>query len=112
MSSKRAVFGFLMGSLSYRAGFCTSLGEIKLLLHTTPITVQCIPSSHPSHPVPFEAAEAGADQRLPADGGGVHSQPGADEAPGGETGGQTLINMLFLSLCRGLNVAHSPTHIS
>lgn len=78
------------GSPSYRAGFCTLFGEIRLLLHTTPITVLCCPSSHPSHPVPFEAAEAGADQRLPADGGGVHSQPGADEAPGGETGGQTL----------------------
>lgn len=49
----------------------------------------CCFSSHPSHSVPSEAAEAGADQRLPTDGGGVHQKPGADEATGRETGGQT-----------------------
>lgn len=47
--------------------------------------------SHSSHSVPPEAAEAGADQRLPADGGGVHQEPGADEASGGETGGEPLL---------------------
>lgn len=85
-------------------------------MRTTFITVLCFSTSHPSHPVPFEAAEAGADQRLPADGGGVHSQPGADEAPGGETGGQTLINMrvtsFCFSVCCGLNAAHSPAIMS
>ena len=39
------------------------------------------PLSHPSHPVPPEAPEAGENQGLPADGGGVHQEPGADEAP-------------------------------
>lgn len=77
--------------------------------------VLCFPSSHPPHSMPFEAAEAGADQRLSADGGGVYSQPGADEAPRGETGGQTLINLcvksFFSVFCR-LNVAHSPAIIS
>ena len=34
-----------------------------------------------------QAAEAGAHQRLPVDGGGVHQEPGATEATGGETGG-------------------------
>lgn len=71
----------------------------------------CLPFSHPSHSVPLEAAEAGADQRLPPNGGGVHSEPGADEASGGETGGQTLMHMRLTSFsavyCR-LNVAHSP----
>lgn len=42
--------------------------------------------------MPFEAAEAGTDQRLPADGGGVHQEPGADEASGRETGGQPLLS--------------------
>lgn len=46
--------------------------------------------SHPSHSVPPEATKAGADQRLPTDGGRVHQEPGADEAPGGETGGESL----------------------
>ncbi len=43
--------------------------------------------------MPPEAAEAGADQRLPTDGGGVHQKPGADEASGGETGGQSILHM-------------------
>lgn len=47
----------------------------------------CLPFSHSSHSVPPKAAEAGADQRLPTDGGGVHQEPGADEASGGKTGG-------------------------
>ena len=37
--------------------------------------------------MPPEAAEAGAYQRLPTDGGGVHQEPGADETPGREAGG-------------------------
>lgn len=53
----------------------------------------CLPFSHPSHSVSPEAAEAGADQGLPADGGGIYQEPGADEASGGETGGQTLLHM-------------------
>lgn len=62
----------------------------------------CLPFSHPSHSVPPEAAEAGADQRLPTDGGGVHQEPGADEAFGGETRGQPLLHMCLthLLLCR------------
>ena len=40
--------------------------------------------------MPPEAAEAGTDQRLPTDGRGVHQEPGADEAPRRETGGQLL----------------------
>lgn len=43
--------------------------------------------SHSSHSVPPQAAETGAHQRLPTDGGGVHQEPGADEASGGEAGG-------------------------
>lgn len=43
--------------------------------------------------MPPEAAEAGADQRLPVDGGGVHQKPGADEASGREAGGQSLRHM-------------------
>lgn len=46
--------------------------------------------------MPSEAAEAGADQRLPPDGGGVHQKPGADEASGRETGGQPLLHMLHI----------------
>lgn len=38
--------------------------------------------------MPPQAAETGANQRLPTDGGGVHQESGADEASGGETGGQ------------------------
>lgn len=34
-----------------------------------------------------EAAEAGEDQRLSADGGGVHQEPRADETTRGKTGG-------------------------
>lgn len=37
--------------------------------------------------MPSEAAEAGEDQGLPPHGGGVHQEPGADEASGGEAGG-------------------------
>lgn len=40
--------------------------------------------------MPLEAAEAGTDQRLPTDGGGVHQEPGADETFGRETGGRPL----------------------
>ena len=43
--------------------------------------------------MPPEVAEAGADQRLLTDGGGVHQEPGADEASGGETGGQLLLHI-------------------
>lgn len=46
--------------------------------------------SHSPYSVPPEAPEAGTDQRLPSDGGGVHQKPGADETPGGETGGLHL----------------------
>lgn len=46
-----------------------------------------LPFSHSSHSVSPQAAETGADQRLPTDGGGVHQEPGADEASRGETGG-------------------------
>lgn len=59
----------------------------------------CLPFSHPSHSVPPEAAEAGADQRLPTDGGGVHQEPRADEASGGETGGQPLLHMCLTCFC-------------
>lgn len=68
----------------------------------------CLPFSHPSHSMPPEAAEAGADQRLPTDGGGVHQEPGADEASGGETGGQPSLHMCLACFCAvysGLNVA-------
>ena len=37
--------------------------------------------------MPSEAFEAGADQGLLADGGGVHQEPGEAEAPGGEERG-------------------------
>lgn len=40
--------------------------------------------------MPSEATEAGADQGLPTDGGGVHQKPGADETPGRKTGGEFL----------------------
>lgn len=43
--------------------------------------------SHPSQPLPTEAAEAGEDQRLPSDGRGIHPEPGTDETVGGEAGG-------------------------
>lgn len=51
--------------------------------------------------MPSQAAETGANQRLPPDGGGVHQESGADEASGGETGGQPLLQRVmanFVSL--------------
>ena len=44
-------------------------------------------SSDTTHTLSPEAAEAGAHQGLPVDGGGIHQEPGASEATGGETGG-------------------------
>lgn len=71
---------------------------MMLLIHVLQVNelgVSCAASalvfSHPSHSVPPQAAETGANQRLPADGGGVHQESGADEASGGETGGQPLL---------------------
>lgn len=58
-----------------------------------------LPFSHSSHSVPPKAAEAGADQRLPTDGGGVHQEPGADEASGGKTGGESLLYIYLTYLC-------------
>lgn len=55
--------------------------------------------SYTSHSVPPEAAEAGTDQRLPAYGGRVYQEPGADEAPGRETGGQHLHLKYHTSFC-------------
>ena len=43
--------------------------------------------SDATHTMSTEAAEAGAHQRLPVDGGRIHQEPGASEATGGETGG-------------------------
>ena len=43
--------------------------------------------SNSPHTLQAETAEAGEDQRLLADGGGVYQEPGTDETPGGETGG-------------------------
>ena len=37
--------------------------------------------------MPAAAAQAGADQGLPAYGGGVHQEPGEAQAPGGEERG-------------------------
>lgn len=74
-------------------------------MHTSGL---CLPFSHPSHSVPPEAAEAGEDQRLPVDGGGIYQEPGADEASRGETGGQTLLHMCLYvqySVYSGLHVA-------
>lgn len=59
----------------------------------------CLPFSHSSHSVPPKASEAGADQRLPTDGGGVHQEPGADEASGGKTGGESLLYIYLTYLC-------------
>lgn len=49
--------------------------------------------------MPPEAAEAGADQRLSADGGGVYQEPGTDEAFGRETGGLLWLHMPLTHLC-------------
>lgn len=53
------------------------------------VAVLCTYSfSHTSHSVPSEAAEAGEDQRLFTDGGGVHQEPGANETLRRKTGGR------------------------
>lgn len=46
--------------------------------------------SHSPHTVPTEAAQAGEDQRLSSDGGGIHQEPRTDEAPGGKARGVVL----------------------
>jgi len=56
--------------------------------------------------VPPEVAEAGTNQRLPADGGGIHQEPGADEAARGKAGGQPLYDIdlpSFWDSCFGYN---------
>lgn len=63
----------------------------------------CLPFSHSSHSMPPEAAEAGADQRLPADGGRVHQKSGADEASGRKTGGQLSATCASSSFKFGFN---------
>lgn len=70
-----------------------------------------MPFSHPSYSVPSKAAEAGADQRLPTDGGGVHQEPGADEASGGETGGQSLLHTVCASLGFALDISVDTTNL-
>lgn len=69
-----------------------------IILHVA-LTIAGLCFSHSSHSVPPKAAEAGADQRLPTDGGGVHQEPGADEAFGGKTGGESLLYISVTYFC-------------
>ena len=53
------------------------------------VVVECLLETaydKPGGEVPAAAAEAGAGEGLPADGGGVHKELGAAEAAGGEQG--------------------------
>ena len=53
-------------------------------------------ASDAAHAMSSQAVEAGAYQGLPPDGRRIHQEPGATEAPGGETGGRCQYKVLAI----------------
>lgn len=59
--------------------------------------------SNATHKMPIKTIEAGESEGLSADGGRVYQEPGASEAPGGETRGMLAGAIVSLS--------HRLTHV-